>query len=189
MNDPRTIFFLGKPGCGKGTQAKLLSERTGWTAMSSGSQFRAIATEDTQLGRKVKDEITAGLLMPDWFAMYLYLKALFALGEQESVIFDGFGRKEPEAKLDIDSHVWLGRPMTVINLSISDETMRARIQNRSKTEVRADDAAVEKRMAEYRTYTDPALQIFRDEGLLIDIDGEQTPEKIAEDVRKALNIQ
>ena len=77
--EARTIFFIGKPGCGKGTQAKLLSHISGWKVISSGSQFRAIAAEDTPVGRKVKSEIDTGFLSPHWFAMYLYLKALFSV--------------------------------------------------------------------------------------------------------------
>ncbi len=88
--ETHTIFFIGKPGCGKGTQAKLLSERTGWTVISAGQQFRAIAALDTRVGRKIKSEIEAGLLAPHWFAMYLFQKALFSLPSDASVIFDGF---------------------------------------------------------------------------------------------------
>ena len=60
--DTHTIFFIGKPGCGKGTQAKLLSEITGWSTYSSGDLFRAIAKEESPAGRKVKEENDAGTL-------------------------------------------------------------------------------------------------------------------------------
>ncbi|MDP1690158.1 MAG: nucleoside monophosphate kinase [bacterium] len=186
--DTRTIFFIGKPGCGKGTQAKLLSEKTGWKVISSGSQFRSIATEDTPVGRKVKSEIDIGLLSPHWFAMYLYLKALFSVKDDEGVIFDGFNRKVPEAELAIDSLKWLERPFTILNIRVSDEEAQKRLALRKNIEGRVDDNAVDERLKEYREYTEPAIEVFRKAGTLIEINGEQTPEAIAVDVNSALGI-
>lgn len=186
--DTHTIFFIGKPGCGKGTQAKLLSEKTGWQVLSSGSQFRVIAAEDTPVGRKVKSEIDVGFLSPHWFAMYLYLKALFSLRDGESVIFDGFNRKVPEAELVIDSLKWLNRPFSILEIRVSDEEVQKRLALRKEVQGRADDSAVDQRLEEYREYTEPAIQKFREAGTLIEINGEQTPEAIAVDVRAALGI-
>jgi adenylate kinase len=187
--ETRTIFFIGKPGCGKGTQAKLLSEKTGWKAISSGSQFRAIATEDTPVGRKVKSEMEAGLLSPHWFAMYLYLKALFAVSGDDGVIFDGFNRKVPEAELVIDSLSWLGRSFTILDIQVSDEEVRRRLAIRKETEGRADDSVATERLKEYEEYTKPSIEIFRKAGTLIEINGEQAPETIASDIRAALHIE
>lgn len=186
--ETRTIFFIGKPGCGKGTQAKLLSEKTGWKTISSGSQFRAIAAEDTSVGRKVKSEMEAGLLSPHWFAMYLYLKALFSVGLDESVIFDGFNRKVQEAELVIDSLKWLNRPFSILDIQISDEEALRRLAIRKSVEGRVDDSAVAERLKEYVEYTEPAIDVFRKTGTLIRINGEQTPEAIAVDIRAALDL-
>lgn len=187
--DTRTIFFIGKPGCGKGTQAKLLSEKTGWTVFASGKLFRELAQEDTPVGHKVKSENDAGNLQPHWFAMYLYLKALFTLPtEGLSVIFDGFNRKVPEAELVIDSLKWLGRPFTILDIQVSDEEVRRRLALRKGIEGRADDSAVDERLEEYREYTEPAIELFRKAGTLIEINGEQSPEAIAVEINVALHI-
>lgn len=188
MNDIRTIFFIGKPGCGKGTQAKLLSEKTGWQVISSGSQFRALAAEDTPVGRKIKSEINVGDLAPHWFAMYLYLKALFGVSVETSIIFDGFNRKVPEAELAISALKWLERPFVVINVVVSDDEVRRRLAGRKVIEGRADDNAVEERLKEYCEYTEPAIELFRKEGCLIEVDGEQAPEEIAREINAALKI-
>lgn len=188
MAETRTIFFVGKPGCGKGTQAKLLSEATGWPVISAGKQFRAIAAEDTPVGRKVKSEIDAGLLAPHWFAMYLYQKSLFALEERTSVIFDGFNRKLPEAELVVSSLIWLERSFSVVHISVSDEEVERRLDLRKNIDGRADDHVVEERLKEYYEYTDPAIDIFRQANVLIEINGEQTPEQIAEDIKTALHL-
>lgn len=184
----RTIFFIGKPGCGKGTQARLLSEKTGLQVVSSGSQFRTIAAEDTPVGRKVKAEIDVGILSPHWFAMYLYLKSLFTVRNDDGVIFDGFCRKVPEAELIVDSLKWLGRSFIVLDINVSDDSVRRRLVLRKDVEGRADDSAVEERLKEYHEYTEPAIDIFRKAGTLIEINGEPSPEEIAEDIRKKLGL-
>jgi adenylate kinase len=187
--ETHTIFFIGKPGSGKGDQARLLSEKTGWKVITAGEQFRAIATEDTPAGRKTKSEMSTGLLSPHWFAMYLFLKSLFSLSDDESVIFDGFCRKVPEAELVIDSLRWIGRPFSLVHLIVSDEEIKHRIALRKGVEGRADDNAVEERLKEYRTYTEPAIEKVREAGNLIEVNGEGTREAIAEEIRKVLNIK
>ncbi|MBI3571938.1 nucleoside monophosphate kinase [Candidatus Kaiserbacteria bacterium] len=190
MTDVRTIFFIGKPGSGKGTQAKLLAEHTGWSIFGSGDEFRKIATELTPIGRKIKKEVVeGGLLAPHWFAMYLYLKAIFSVPEQQSVIFDGFNRKVPEAELVVGSLNWLGRPFSIIYIEVSDRAVRERLEGRQSTSGRADDHVVEERLKEFYTYTTAAVEMFRGTGTLVEINGEQMPEKIAEDIRAALHIK
>ncbi|MFZ3044009.1 MAG: nucleoside monophosphate kinase [Minisyncoccia bacterium] len=189
MEEIRTIFFVGKPGCGKGTQAKLLSEETRWRVITAGDQFRAIAAEDTPVGRKVKSEIDAGFLSPHWFAMYLYLKSLFSAGESESIIFDGFSRKVPEAELIMDSLKWLGRSFTMVHIVVSDDEVRHRLNLRKDVEGRVDDNAIEERLKEYHEYTDPAIEKFREAGSLIEIQGEQSREAIAANINAALGLK
>ena len=187
---PRTVFFIGKPGSGKGTQAKLLATRTGWTILASGAQFRAIAEEDTAVGRKVKEELAQGLLMPHWFAMYLYQRALFSVPEDANIIFDGFNRKVPEAELNIATLQWLGRPFTVLNIEVSDEEVIRRLEGRAKTSGRSDDHQdiVDERLEEYRDHTVKALETFRKMGVLVTIDGEKPEAEVADQVNEALSL-
>jgi len=187
--ETRTIFFIGKPGCGKGTQAKLLSEKTGWPVFAAGDLFRAIAKKDTPVGHKTKEVDEQGLLQPPWFAMYLYLDSLFSIPDGQSVIFDGFNRKVPEAELVVDSLKWLGRPFAILEIKVSDEEVQKRLALRKNIEGRTDDSVIDERLKEYREYTEPAIEVFRKAGTLIEINGEQTPEAIAEDIRKALGIK
>ncbi|OGG48832.1 hypothetical protein A3G63_00750 [Candidatus Kaiserbacteria bacterium RIFCSPLOWO2_12_FULL_52_8] len=187
--EPLIIFFVGKPGSGKGTQTKLLAEKTGWSIFAAGDIFRKIVAEDTPVLRKVKTEMEAGLLMPHWLAMYLYLQALFSIPENEGAIFDGFNRKVPEAELIVDSLRWLARPFSIIHLAVSDDAAQKRLAERSKVSGRVDDHAVERRFKEYYEYTEPAIEIFRIAGVLTEVNGEQSPEKIAEDILAALHIE
>lgn len=187
-SDVRTIFFIGKPGCGKGTQAKLLGDHTGWPIFGSGQQLRAIASEPTQLGRKVKEEIDAGILSPHWLVMYLYQRALFSIKEQESAIFDGFNRKVQEAELTIATHTWLDRPFQVIEVVISDEEALKRIAIRREQLNRVDDQFVPERLKEYEKFTKDAIAVFDREGVLVQVDGERPPEAIAADIREKLQV-
>ncbi|MDE1919508.1 MAG: nucleoside monophosphate kinase [Patescibacteria group bacterium] len=187
--DTQTIFFAGKPGSGKGTQAKILAEKTGWKVVTPGEQFRAMSAEDSPVGRKVKEGNDAGLLQPPWLAAYIFLKALFAIGSDEGAMFDGAGRTVPEAELIVDALTWLGRPFRVLNLKVSDEEVHRRLALRREIESRADDHAVDKRLKEYHERTDPAIGVFRKAGVLIEINGEQSREAVAAEIGAALNIK
>ena len=187
--ETHTIFFIGKPGCGKGDQARLLSEKTGWRILSSGERFRKMSAEETPAGRKIKSVNDAGLLQPHWIAVHFFLDDLFSLASDESVIFDGFGRGVSETRIDIEALKWIERPFTVIHLKVSDEEILHRLTLRKEIEGRIDDNVVDERLKEYRENTEPVVEIFRDEGALIEIDGERTRESIAEDILKALNIE
>lgn len=187
--DVRTIFFVGKPGCGKDTQAELLSKATGWPVVSAGDQFRALAKLPSVLGRKVKREIENGALAPDWLATHLYLTSLLDLPEKDSVIFDGFSRELSQAELIQESLRWLERPFSVVHLNVSDETVKQRLELRAKKAGRADDEAVDERLKEYYAHTEPAIEFFRAAGVLREVDGEPAPEEIASAVREALELE
>lgn len=166
----------------------MLAAKTGWHVLASGDQFREIAKEDTSAGRKTKQEIESGLLSPHWFAMYVYLRSLFSVQANESIIFDGFNRKVQEAQLIIESLEWLERPFTVLEIHVSEEEVAKRLQGRAATSGRADDHHIAKRMEEYNTYTTKALELFKDRGALVTINGDQSPEDVARDIENALAL-
>lgn len=183
-----TVLFIGKPGSGKGTQAALLSEKTGWQTIASGDLFRALMKEETEVGKKMREEIEKGFLAPDWFAMYLFQRSILNHPLDTGVIFDGFGRKVPEAKVVIDVLTWLGRPFTAVHVKVSDAEIIDRLEKRKGVSGRADDHAVEKRLEEYRLFTEPSIEVFRDAGKLVEVNGEGEVDAIQADIRRALNI-
>lgn len=181
---------MGKPGSGKGTQVKLLSEKTEWPSMSSGDAFRGIAKEESAVGHRVKHEMEEGFLMPDWFAMYVFQKSIFSMPENASAIYDGLGRKLPEAEMMLKVLEWLGRKLEVVHIDVSDKHILDRLEKRKGAEGRADDASVEKRLQEFRTYTEPCIEFFRTHGVpVIDIDGEPDIDTIHADIVSKLNLQ
>lgn len=186
--DTRTLLFIGKPGSGKGTQTKLLSEMTGWPVFSSGDAFRAIAKDGTPVGNKVKHDVDNGILMPDWFASFLFQKTAFSIPAESGVIFDGFARKVPEARIVADTLAWLERPFKVVHIKVSDDNIRDRLVKRRGTENRADDHNIDTRLEEYRTFTEPTIEAFREKGLLIEVDGNGTIEDIHKDILAQLKL-
>lgn len=187
-----TFILLGKPGSGKGTQAKLLGEKTGFEVISSGARFREIASHDTILGHKVADMIDNGHLMPHWFASYIFLDKILHLENKGGIIFDGTARKKPEAELFDDVMVWLDRPYKAIYINVSDDEVMKRIIKRRETEDRHDDyndEIIRTRLKEYYEDALPAIEIFKERGNFIEINGEQEVEKIHEEIMSKIESE
>jgi adenylate kinase len=190
-NDLKTVFFVGRPGSGKGTQAKLLAQHLGWRIFSSGDHFKHLIAHSELLGGRIKADYDRGQLSPDWLADYFFEEAVFNASLDSGVVSEGFPRSLPQAELADEILRWLGRSYRVVHLVVSEDSALARQLNRAKTEHRPDSDAVEKvksRFDVFRTHTEPLLGFFKKHGVLVEIDGEKTPEEIAMDVRNALDI-
>lgn len=188
MNQPHIVFFIGKPGSGKGTQAELLSLATGWPTYGTSAGLREIVAAGTAAGHKLQATMDAGVLTPYWVASHVFLKKLFSVTDDGSIIFDGTSRTLPEAEIVFDALTWLERPYHIFELKISDETVRQRIELRKKTSGRKDDDAIDKRLEEYYASTDKGISYLREKGALTELDGEKTPDEIAAEVRKILSL-
>jgi adenylate kinase len=179
-----TVLLLGRPGSGKGTQTELLAKRLGWKTLSSGNIFREMRSSPGPLGAKYD----SGRIFPDWFPGYLLLDTFFKLDASEGVICEGFSRTVDQAKLFDEALEWLGRNYIVFNLGVSEEEAGRRQIERNKVDPRSD-ATPEKikiRFDEYTAKTEPVLDFFKEKGNLIEIDGEQTPDEIAEELYEKL---
>lgn len=185
---PHIVFFIGKPGSGKGTQAELLSKVTGWPVFAASNELRALAGEDTFIGRQLRQTMDAGILTPHWFPTYLYFKALFSLPADGGAIFDGFGRRPAEAEPVIESLQWLGRSFKMIYLHVSEEEVKQRLLLRREQQGRADDKVVDQRLQVYYEQTEPVIDMFRTAGALVEIRGEGDREMIAAEIRTAIGL-
>lgn len=171
------IILIGIQGSGKSTQGNLLSEKLHLPYLSTGHIFREIAKEHTPLGRHIKEVMNAGYLISDEQTIEIvrdYLKRPEYLG---GYILDGFPRTITQAgSFETDIH-------QVIYLKVSDEEALKRISGRQDVN-REDEtiAAITKRIESFHTFTKPVLDYFQQKNLLIEIDGEQTIEKIHEDI-------
>lgn len=190
MSDVKTIFLFGRPGSGKGTQAKLLADKFGWSIFSTGEKFKVMREEDTAIGQRVKEAYDSGKLTPDWLASYMFEDALFALSPESGVICEGFPRSVPQAELAHELLTWLERPYQVIHLAVPESDVMQRMIERAKSEHRPDsdsEGKVRARFATYTAQTEPVLAFFREKGTLVEVDGTPTIEAIHEDLVKRLS--
>lgn len=190
MERANTILLIGRPGSGKGTQAKLLSERLGWVRLSSGDRIKAIRDGNEPFSERVRAMYDKGTLLPDWFADYLLENGLLELDPHVGVVCEGFGRTERQARHVDEIMAWLGRELVVVNLEVSPDESLKRMLTRAQVEDRpdSDDAQkIRERLAQYEEETAPALAYFRNEGKVRDVDGELSPEGVAEAIEIILN--
>lgn len=170
MSKYQSIVFMGKSASGKGTQSSVVHEQFGGVIYSNGNKIRETATLPTVFGMKMKEIYEGGYLMPEWIATYWMTHALVHEHAEELIVFEAVAKKPNEAKLFHEIHTWIGRPYIVFNLEISDEVVHARSASRAR-DVVDGPKSVEKRLDEYRTYTNDSIEFFRSVGTLVDIDG------------------
>lgn len=205
------LIFLGAPGAGKGTVAAKLAEQTDLTPISTGDLFRAAVKNETDLGLKVKSIMEAGGLVPDELTIALVKERLASETDGKGVILDGFPRTIAQA----DALKTFFKIDAVINFIVPDEKIIKRLSGRRlcrqcnagyhieymppKTEnvcdacggelfTRKDDSpeSIQNRLAVYAAQTQPLIDYYKKEGLLIDIDGTPQPDTVCESVRKAI---
>ncbi|MBI3573787.1 nucleoside monophosphate kinase [Candidatus Kaiserbacteria bacterium] len=185
MNDMKKVgyffFFVGRIASGKETQSRKLAEKLGYEVFTTGNRFREIIASESELGNRIKETYETGLLMPSWVANYMFEEFVFNLAHEKGAIFEGSGRDLDQANVIEEVCTWLGRPYMVLNLDVSEEEVmkRSLARARDKTD---EKEVIQTRLAEYQRLTEPAINYFRSIGKCIEINGEQTPEKVHEDV-------
>ncbi len=134
MNTPQIYIILGRAGCGKGTQAKLLMEHFGnLFYISTGGLFRRLAKQETQVGHKVKDVLDNGGLQFDYLATMLWVSEIsYNLKEGQGFCLDGAPRRIEEARVLDDFLKYFGRKenTVIILLDISRKEAFDRLTKR-----------------------------------------------------------
>jgi adenylate kinase len=187
----KTVLLMGRPGSGKGTQAHLLSEKTGWRTLSSGDRLREMRALETPLGKKVKEDYDAGKYLPDWFADYLLEKEVFELSSSQGVILEGFGRTKTQAEHITDIFQWLDRPFVVIHIDVPADLVVERMLERAKTENRPDSDTPEKihnRLKRYDENTKESLEFYRANSCMKVVDGSLSVEEVHKEIITALEL-
>jgi adenylate kinase len=211
------IVLLGPPGVGKGTQAKILSERTGLAHISSGDLFRENIKNQTELGKLAQTYMNKGELVPDDVTIAMIRDRLNRPDCRAGAILDGFPRTPAQAEaLDAMLEEFKGQVDSVPFITGAEEVLVDRLSGRwtcranghifnekfnppretgrcdfdgSELYQRDDDKAetVKHRIHVYLEQTSPLINYYRDHGKLIEIDGMQTIDMVTQTMVTALN--
>jgi adenylate kinase len=186
------IIFLGAPGSGKGTQARLLSGRLGVPAISTGEMLRAAVREGTALGRQAQEIMDRGELVPDAVMIGLIRERVASPDARDGFLLDGFPRTVEQARsLDGLLAGNAGGLSAVVNLLVPEPLLEDRLLHRATAEGRSDDRpeAIRERLRVYRERTEPLIAFYRQRGLLAEVDGVGPVSEISGRIDRALEAR
>jgi adenylate kinase len=189
------LILLGPPGSGKGTQAQRLVQRNGIVQLSTGEMLRAAVAAQTPVGLKAKDIMANGGLVPDDIVIGIISDRLDQPDAAKGFILDGFPRTVPQAEaldeLLKKKHIKLD---AVVELRVNESALLQRVENRAAEmrargeEVRIDDTpeVLSKRLASYRTLTEPLIHYYSERRKLLTVDGMMTIEHVTREINRIL---
>lgn len=160
------IVLLGPPGVGKGTAAKLLSEKFKLPSIGTGDLLRAEIAKESGLGRRAQHYVDSGQLVPDELVTEMVKARLLQDDAKKGYFLDGYPRTTEQAKA-LKEFTTTDK---VLNFVAPKKTIIERIRGRG--EGRADDApeVILRRINVYEEKTQPLIDFYRNERLLFDID-------------------
>lgn len=186
------IVFYGPEGSGKGTQAKLLAQKLGLPILTSGDLVRdAAATDEGVIGDTCRKALSDGRYVADSEMFVLWKRRLKQKDVLAGWIMDGFPRNIDQAKfLDEKAKKYGYQVDRVMYLKLSREesvrrlTARARPLHPGSRELHDSPERIQKRLSVYYENEQPVLDYFRHKGILVEINGEQPPEQVYQDILK-----
>ena len=168
------LLIVGPPGAGKGTQAALLSQLFDVPTISTGDIFRANIAGETELGLQVKAIVDAGDYVPDSLTNQLVTDRLSEADADGGFLLDGYPRTVDQVRYLEELLSSRGHQLdAVIRLVADTEAVVERLKLRALQLGRTDDteAVIRHRHDVYRRETEPLLAVFREKGLLVEVDG------------------
>jgi len=177
---------LGPQGSGKGTQAKRIAAAYGILHVATGEILRSAIAEGSDLGQRVQPILDRGDLVPDDLMVDLIRERL---QDEDGFVLDGFPRTLPQADALDSMLADIGKPLDVVLLlQVGDEVASERLLGRAAEEGRKDDApdAIANRLRHYHEETEPLVERYRVDGMLVPIDGERGVGQVAGDIDAAL---
>jgi adenylate kinase len=208
-------IFLGPPGSGKGTQAKILSEKIDAYYFGMGDEMRAEAKSGSELGRKFQAiwDQGQGSLIPPELVSDFFSQKVKTLPRDKQIIFDGYPRNLGQAQ-GFDA-ILPDQELMVINIEVNESDLVQRMSTRkvcskcSKVFFRADlsgltrcdvcsgdliqrqeDKAeiIEKRISVYNAETKPLIDYFREKGVLVNIDGNPPIDEVEKEIWEKIHV-
>ncbi|WP_456330571.1 adenylate kinase [Archaeoglobus sp.] len=210
------LIFLGPPGAGKGTQAKRVVEKYGIPQISTGDMLREAVAKGTELGKKAKEYMDKGELVPDEVVIGIVKERLQQPDCEKGFILDGFPRTIAQAEALDEMLKELNKKIdAVINIVVPEEEVVKRITNRRtcrncgavyhliyappKEDNKCDkcggelyqrdddkEETVRERYRVYRENTEPLIDYYRKRGVLYDVDGTKDIEGVWKEIEAIL---
>lgn len=168
------LLIVGPPGAGKGTQAARLAAAYGIPAIATGDIFRHNIADETPLGIEVKAIVDAGDYVPDSLTNALVTSRLGEEDARDGFLLDGYPRTLDQVAYLDQLLASKGQTLdAVIRLVADQEEVVSRLRKRAVDQGRVDDseAAIRHRQEVYARETTPLIDVYRDNGLLIEVDG------------------
>lgn len=185
------IVLFGIQGSGKGTQAKKLAADFGFDIFEAGGELRRIAASGTELGETVKGYIDAGHLVPHQIIMQVVREAIAAKDPSTKILFDGIPRDFDQQR-DFDVIMQeAGRNFRCVELHVNEAASMERLKKRATEQGRADDAkeeAILRRISVFHEKTEPVIDLYRSQGKVIDVDGDETEQAVYDRLVSALGF-
>src|SRR5215468_9085062 len=189
------LILLGPPGAGKGTQAQRLVAKQGIVQLSTGEMLRAAVAAGTPVGLQAKEIMAGGGLVPDEVVISIISDRLDQPDMKNGFILDGFPRTVPQAEAldELLKHKHL-KLDAVIELRVNESALLSRVETRVAQmrergeEVRVDDTpeVLTKRLASYRSQTEPLIHYYSERRKLSTVDGMMTIEEVTRAIHRIL---
>lgn len=183
------IVLMGPPGAGKGTQAAVVAKNLDIPHISTGEIFRANVGQGTELGVQAKQFMDKGEYVPDSITNAMVADRLAAPDTANGFLLDGYPRTlEQVGELDriLEN---LDTPLDkVVEITANTEEVIQRLLKRAQIEGRADDTeeVIRRRMEVYAEQTEPLVAVYKEKGLLVQVDGMGGVEEVTDRLMAAL---
>jgi len=175
------LLLLAAPGGGKGTQGERLAAHFGVQHISSGDVLRVAAGDGTPAGREVAAYQRRGDLVPGQIVFDLVIPVVAAAAARGGYILDGFPRTLPQAIAAAEIGVRLDLTLdATIYLHVPEPVLIRRLLARA----RPDDTpeVIRHRLEVFADTTRPLVAYYRDRGILVEVDADQPPESVTDEI-------
>lgn len=178
------LVFLGPPGAGKGTQARILAERYRIPHIATGDLLRTEVQRGTAIGQQAEEAMVAGKPVPDQVVSGLVVPRLHLDGAARGFILDGYPRNLSQAGLLDGILAELNRSLErVLLFSLDDGEALERLRSRWVGE---PEESLRRRLEAWRQDAAPLVEVYRRRGLVVEVDASSSPAAVAEEVAQVV---
>ncbi len=181
---------MGPPGAGKGTQAKFVADHFEIPAVSTGDIFRANVSAGTELGVEAKRYMDAGDYVPDEVTNKMVRNRIDEPDAEPGFLLDGYPRTLAQVE-ELDGMItFTGHQLdAAVVLTVDAEELVQRLVQRAEVEGRADDTeeVIRRRQQIYTEQTEPLIEVYRERGLLVEVDGMGEVDEVTRRIFDALD--